>query len=106
MEQVQVLEKENEQLKAERDALESSYTNAEMNLEHMTDLYEQLQAQHGALKDALKQAKEAIDIMCFTYFAYPENGYRRCRQCQLIDSHRPGCETGEALAKIAEVANE
>jgi hypothetical protein len=36
---------ENERLRAERDVLESSYMNAEMNLEHMTGLYEQLQTQ-------------------------------------------------------------
>lgn len=52
---------------------------------------------------ALNLAKEAIDIMCFEYFAFIENGYRRCRQCQMIDSHRPACETGKALAAIEQI---
>ncbi|MFA5307493.1 MAG: hypothetical protein WC365_08650 [Candidatus Babeliales bacterium] len=40
-----------ERIKAEKDVLESSYMNAEMNLEHMTSLHEEAKKENERLKD-------------------------------------------------------
>ena len=57
------LTQDNVRLQQENEQLKNDNINSEMNLAHMTDLHEQLQAQNGAMVEALKQAREALALV-------------------------------------------
>lgn len=56
---VEALE-ENHKLKDEKETLNNSYINAEMNLEHMTKLYEQLKVDNAVMQEALGLMDDCI----------------------------------------------